>query len=496
MSVTRVLTHLTAAAVAAGALALPSVAAHAADGTAVIRGTVLETGRVIAPGIDVSLYKASGEFVDATVADSAAGAYAFRGLDAGSYILWFENQNEAVSEWYENQPDKAHATPITVTAGQTFVADAYLTQISENLVRPTISGTPRVDSVLTATRGSWYPVLGVDFTYQWLRNGVPISGATGATYRLRNDDAGSTVSVQVIATVQGAHETATSAPTATVTGGTAPIQAVANTAKPVISGSSTVGSRLSATAGSWTPTDAGVTLQWLRGDRVIGTGDSYVTTTDDIGASLIVRATATKSGWTQAVSDSVAFGPITSAAPTVQAPVSSAAPTVSGTARVGGTLTAGPGTWSSPVTHTFRWTRNGRAIAGATGRTYRLTPADAGRRVAVVVTAKNAAGTASATSAARTVAKATSRVTASAKAAGKGRLKVKVAVSSAGKRSGRVTVTVRSGGRTKVTRTTVRAGSRTVTVTGLRKGRATVRVVYAGDASTRGASVTRKATVR
>jgi len=87
-----------------------STPAHAdADPTGVIRGTVLETGHVIAPGMDVSLYKSSGEFVEATVANSQAGAYEFAGLEAGSYTLWFENQNEAVNEWYDNQPDKPQA---------------------------------------------------------------------------------------------------------------------------------------------------------------------------------------------------------------------------------------------------------------------------------------------------------------------------------------------------------------------------------------------------
>ncbi|SKB03009.1 hypothetical protein [Aeromicrobium choanae] len=494
MSVTRVLSHLTAAAVATTALALPATAAHE-DGTGVIRGTVLETGHVIAPGIDVSLYRSTGEFVAATVADSAAGAYEFRGLDAGSYTIWFENQNEAVSEWYDNRPDKPQATPISLGTGQTFVANAYLTQISENLVRPTISGTAAVDSVLTAARGTWFPTVGVDFGYQWLRNGVVIEGATASTYRLRDADSGRAISVRVIATVQGAHESATSTPTAPVTGGTPPVQTIANTARPSISGSTVAGSVLSATAGTWAPADASVSLQWLRGDTVVGTGPTYRTTVDDIGSQLIVRATATKSAWTSAVSESAPFGSI-AAAPVVSAPVSTAKPTVSGTSRVGSTVTASTGSWSTAASHTFRWTRNGATIPGAKARTHRLTAADAGRRIAVVVTATNAGGSATATSAVRVVAKATSRIRVSASSPRKGRLKVKATVSSAGARTGRVTVTVKVGGRTKVKRATLAKGTRTITVTGLRKGRATVRVVYSGDASTSGASLKKKATVR
>ncbi|MFO6453248.1 MULTISPECIES: hypothetical protein [unclassified Aeromicrobium] len=496
MTVTRVLSQLTAAAVASTALTTLTPSVAHAEGTGVIRGTVLETGHVIAPGIDVSLYRLSGEFVQATVANSSAGAYEFRGLDAGSYILWFENQNEAVSEWYDNQPDKPQATPITLGTGQTYVANAYLTQISENLTVPTVSGTAAVDSVLTATRGTWYPTVGVDFSFQWLRDGAVIAGATGSTYRLRDADAGHRISVQSIAMVQGATESATSAPTALVTGGTAPVQAIANVTKPTISGSTTVGSALTATPGAWTPADATVTLQWLRGDTVVGSGPSYTTTTADVGSQLRVRATASKSGWTAGLAESTGFGPVTTPAPVAVAPVNVARPTLAGTARVGSTLTAGTGSWSASASHTFRWTRNGKAIAGATGRTHRLTAADAGSRVAVVVTATNVAGSTSATSVGRPVARATSRLSVSAKSSRKGRLKVTAKVASVGTRSGRVTVTVKVRGKTKIVRTTLSRGTRTLTIKGLRKGRATVRVVYAGDASTAGASVTRKATVR
>ena len=78
---------------------------------------------------------------------------------------------------------------------------------------------------------------------------------------------------------------------------------------------------LTATSGSWTPADASVTLQWLRGDTVVGTGSSYTTATQDVGSELRVRATATKSGWTGGVAESTGFGPITSAAPVLVAPV-------------------------------------------------------------------------------------------------------------------------------------------------------------------------------
>lgn len=82
-------------------------------------------------------------------------------------------------------------------------------------------------------------------------------------------------------------------------------------------------------------------------------------------------------------------------------PTNTALPTISGTAQVGQTLTATPGTWSgNPTpTYSYQWQRGTTNIAGATSATYTLVSADAGSTVRVVVTATNSAGSASANSA-------------------------------------------------------------------------------------------------
>jgi poly(hydroxyalkanoate) depolymerase family esterase len=79
------------------------------------------------------------------------------------------------------------------------------------------------------------------------------------------------------------------------------------------------------------------------------------------------------------------------------APVDLGAPRISGAATVGRRLTVSDGEWSgrAPITYTYRWDRCGHPctpIAGATASSYRLTKADLGRHVAVVVYATNAAG--------------------------------------------------------------------------------------------------------
>ena len=81
------------------------------------------------------------------------------------------------------------------------------------------------------------------------------------------------------------------------------------------------------------------------------------------------------------------------------APRNEQAPTISGTRRVGSTLTVNPGAWSGPqpITFSYIWVRCNAQLANCrntsrTTRTYALGNADLGRRLVVVVTARNRDG--------------------------------------------------------------------------------------------------------
>src|SRR2546425_106053 len=91
---------------------------------------------------------------------------------------------------------------------------------------------------------------------------------------------------------------------------------------------------------------------------------------------------------------------------TAATPSNTSPPTITGTPQRGQTLTAHHGTWSgaTPLSFAYQWRRcdqngaNCADISGAKSQSYTLVSVDQGNTLRVVVTAKNAAGSSSATS--------------------------------------------------------------------------------------------------
>ncbi len=235
---------------------------------------------------------------------------------------------------------------------------------------PTISGTVRVGSQLTAQPGTWPD--GTALAYEWRVSGTTV--ATTPTFTPQAAHAGKTLRLVVTGTKDGyAPETAYSA-FATVA------NAAFTTTTPKINGTVKVGGLVGATTGHFSPT-ASLKYQWkANGSSIAGaTSRTYTIPSRLHGDKLTVTVTGSKAGYTTKS--------VTSAASVVSKPFERAsAPTISGTVRVGQTLTANRGTWSpTPSVVTYQWRANGTPIAGATSRTYRLTSKEHGKKISVEI---------------------------------------------------------------------------------------------------------------
>ncbi len=187
----------------------------------------------------------------------------------------------------------------------------------------------------------------------------------------------------------------------------APTARPSNTAEPEISGRAEQGRTLSASRGRWTGTGSlSYAYRWVRcgvnGGRPDGsdcgfilgaTRSRYEVADADVGSRLRVRVTATNAEGEQ----TVASNPT---AAVVGAPVNTSIPLVVGTALVDSVATVQPGSWigRQPIAFSYAWLRCNSAggecaaIAGASGRSYRLTSSDVNHKVRVNVTARNAVG--------------------------------------------------------------------------------------------------------
>jgi surface antigen len=161
-----------------------------------------------------------------------------------------------------------------------------------------------------------------------------------------------------------------------------------NKAAPTVSGVAKVGAVLTATAGTWNPTDAKVAYQWF-GNGVAIPGATKATLPLSgalLGQTIRVRATASKSGFATKTANSA-----TTAAVLPGVLASTSAPVVSGVAKVAKTLSLKDGAWNvKPDSTSVQWYADGNAIPNAIGRTLKLSPDLAGRAISVAVTANRA----------------------------------------------------------------------------------------------------------
>ncbi|AMB57670.1 excalibur calcium-binding domain-containing protein [Microterricola viridarii] len=312
---------------------------------------------------------------------SPTASFGYQWLRAGAAI-----SGATASTYKPTDADVGKAISVTVTAraagyvsaAKTSAATAAVQGLFTTAPTPTISGTTAVGQTLKAATGTWSPA--ATLSYQWKRSGAVIPGAIASTYRLATADLGKTLTVTTTASKLGyVSASKTSAATAAV------LNVFAAAPTPTISGGTVPGQTLKATTGTWSPS-ATLGYQWLRsGAKITGaTKSSYVLTSADLGKTLSLVVTGTKSGY-------LAVAKTSAATATVAMVFASApAPTINGVPQAGNTLTASAGSWSPAPALAYQWKRSGMAIAGATGNRYVLKPTDADGVITVTVTAQKA----------------------------------------------------------------------------------------------------------
>jgi hypothetical protein len=168
-----------------------------------------------------------------------------------------------------------------------------------NTTPPSISGTARRTSVLTATSGTWTSASSKSFKWQRLVGATwtDIPSQTAATYTLASGDVGTSVRVL---------ETATNAdgPASAVSNAIGPVAAATPVLQvaPAIAGTPQRTRTLTASTGTWSDAPTSYAYRWQR-DAGAGFGDidaavqqTYVLAAEDVGTTIRVVVVASNPG--------------------------------------------------------------------------------------------------------------------------------------------------------------------------------------------------------
>ena len=154
-------------------------------------------------------------------------------------------------------------------------------------------------------------------------------------------------------------------------------------ATPKITGTTRVGSRLTAVPGGWQPSGVALKYQWLRNGAAIprATAKTYELTASDHGKRISVRVTGSKAGLPTVAKTSAQTAVISKGV------LGAKTPSITGTAKKGKTLKIKMSAWTpAPVKISYQWLRNGSKISGATKSSYKLVKKDKKKRISVKVT--------------------------------------------------------------------------------------------------------------
>jgi len=212
------LAALTATSAAAPAVAPNNTSEPTVSGTPRV-GQVLRTTRGEWTGTEPISYEFRWFRCEGAGAPDASNCRRISNADNATYVLrqadaGFRIRSQVIAR-NDDGRDTATSNPTPViTSARPF-----------NTTEPSISGTARVGSTLTANRGQWGGDEPITYTFVWLRcatNGTncsEIPGANDTTYEVRDSDAGRTIRVRVVARNDRGTRSAISNPTGVVGGG-------------------------------------------------------------------------------------------------------------------------------------------------------------------------------------------------------------------------------------------------------------------------------------
>ncbi|MBO9577925.1 MAG: hypothetical protein J7480_04040 [Microbacteriaceae bacterium] len=297
--------------------------------------------------------------------------------------------------------DATHVIAVRVTGSRAGFAAASalsnakaVTELTPGV--PSVSGTLKVGSMLTADPGAWDPAP-VAFSYRWytveqdLTTRALVQEGGSATYTPSGADVGKYVYVVVDGSKAGFQPAAAQSAWRGFV-----VSAVLTPGAAVVTGSLQVGSVLTADVGTWAPAPVALSYRWYSVapdlvTRVLvqqGASATYVPTAADLGKYVYVVVEGSKPGYATVAAQSPWRGYVAAGVLTAGVPV------VTGTLGVGAVLTADPGSWAeAPVTASYRWytveadlvTR--ALVQQGASATYVPSASDAGKYVYVVVDA-------------------------------------------------------------------------------------------------------------
>lgn len=405
-----------------GAAAHVSGAVTDPDG-APVDNVIVAAYQVVGTGSDVE-YRYVG------FATTELGTYDIGGLPGGTYVVGFEgNFGESsatyATEYFNNQPNQHVADEVTLATAESrpgvdaqleldstisgTVTDVNGDPVDNGFVSAQVEvgavwqdvdyadialGTYTIDGLAADTYRVCFSAYVVDgYAYECWNNQGDVSTATDIGLGLNGNAPG--IDAQL---VHGEFVPPADPP-------------VVNTSAPAITGTPQVGSPLTVSPGTWSPTPTTFDYYWFAGDAFVqgGTSATYVPTAADLGTVISVDVYAGADGYDYGYASATASAPV-AAAPVPPAPTPAPTPTptptptvdvpaglaaivanldVSGKPRVGRTVkvTHMDLLLRTAVTYKFKWFAGTKRIKKANKYKLKLTRAMKGKKISVKVTA-------------------------------------------------------------------------------------------------------------